>query len=230
MGRPDPNGCKLCGLSTCDKLARRAAYEANPVGAIGHREAWQAYAVARDACESRPAVDWQDELRSLLAGDGLGLAEEAERRWQFAGAGACPDGEPGCVARYPTAPRDWCLRCISSHLAAALRMATARAGEPTLKLLTHVDEDEDGHAIIHLPPGTPIGKSCLVHVYGLDKPDEFDMPPELIEEQRKDRRAQSTAGAGVVEAARNLAIDHRRDEFICGCDVCRAVRALPEGA
>ncbi len=63
MERPDPNGCPHCGLSTCNLPAMREVPRALPLGSEERRAAWQVVSDARDACEKRPAVDWQAAYR-----------------------------------------------------------------------------------------------------------------------------------------------------------------------
>ena len=62
MSRPDPNGCRDCGLSDC----RLSALLDRPMKKRT-LEDWDEIREARRQCSARPAVDWQAAYRALAA-------------------------------------------------------------------------------------------------------------------------------------------------------------------
>lgn len=62
MSRPDPNGCRDCGLPDC----RLSALLDKPMKKRTLEE-WGEIREARRQCSARPAVDWQAAYRALAA-------------------------------------------------------------------------------------------------------------------------------------------------------------------
>jgi hypothetical protein len=71
MSKPDPNGCSRCGVLSCRRPHWTATFDAirvtpqsTPDGKAAFFEAYLQKMQAITDCETRPAVDWQAELRA----------------------------------------------------------------------------------------------------------------------------------------------------------------------